>query len=159
MLFVLTRCTVWANTFCKLTIQILSMPSAQKPVLDEIGSSETWKWTGQHYCCQIFEEWFEEMLTKRSQSVFRMLYAFGTKPLLAEKLEARKHKDGIANIYCCENFEEWFEEMLTKRSQNVFQVLHVFGTETSSRPNWKLGSMKMKWSAFIVAKILKNDLN
>ena len=48
--------------------------------------------------------------------------------------------------------------MRTKRSQSVFRVLYAFGTETSSRANWKLGSMKMEWSTFIIAKILKNHV-
>ena len=39
-----------------------------------------------------------------------------------------------------------------KRSQSVFRVLYAFCTETSSRRNWKLGSIKMEWSTFIVPK-------
>ena len=48
--------------------------------------------------------------------------------------------------------------MLTKPSQSVLRVLCAFGTETTFRRNLKLGSMKIDWSTFILAKFLKNDL-
>ena len=112
------------------------MPSAQKPLLAEIGSSEAWKWTGQH----LFLPKFWRMKWRNADTTVRKCLSSALcvrhRNLFSPKFEARKHENGMVNIYSCQNFEEWFEEMLTKRFQSVLRVLCSFGTETTFRRNF-----------------------
>ena len=146
----------WQN-LSKVRLQC-SMPLVYKSLLARIRSFEEWNWNGQHLLLPNFWTMTRRnadiTFSKRGSSALCLGYRNHFWP----ELGARKNGIGMVNIYYCQIFEEWFEEMLTKPSQSVLRVLCAFGTETTFRRNWKLGSMKMEWSTFIVARILDNDL-
>ena len=113
-----------------------SVSSVQKHLLAETGSSEAWKWNGQHLFLPKFWRIIWRNADKTVPKCVSSALCLRHRNLFSLELETRKHKNGLVKSYCCQNFEEWFEQMLTKPYQTVLRALCSFGTETTFRRNF-----------------------
>ena len=108
-----------------------SLPSAQKPRVAGIRSSEERIWKGEHLLLPKFwtTMWRSAVKTfsKRGFSALCLRHRNHVWP----ELETWKNEFGMVNICSCQNFGHRCEEALSKPSQIEDSVLYAFGTETT----------------------------
>ena len=117
------------------------------------------------YCWQNFEEWFDEMLTEPSQSVLRVLCAFGAETTFFRNLKFRSMQMGWSTFIVA----KFLKNDLKKSWQNGRKVCFECSMRSAQKPllaeigSWLNSSWTLKFSNYTLSSFFlyekKNELS